>query len=239
MKDTETERIFVDDNGKRKFIARQALCNPNGWRLNVLFLPWHAGVMPFSRLIRRLTRKGEAVVVYYFAEEILSADAAAVKSFYEQVKNEIPGRLSAIIHRYNFKKVRLIGMSLGNVALGVVANVWHGFDSAIQVCTASSLAKSVWEGDRTVDIRSIFEANSCGLHTIESTWQEIEPINTSKAFLNKQVTIVVSQSDTSIPTHLQWEYIKGLQAMGIRPKVNKSNLGHYGTIIKFCLIGRV
>ena len=130
-------------------------------------------------------------------------------------------------------------MSLGNVALCVVANVWHDFSSVIQVCTASSLAKSVWEGDRTVDIRHIFEENSYNLANIESRWHEIEPINNSGAFLNKPMTIVVSQTDTSIPAHLQWDYVNGTRAIGIRPKVKTSRWGHYGTIIVFCLIGRI
>ena len=239
MKDSKTERIFVNLSKHQKFIARQELFNPDGWRLNVLFLPWHAGVKPFSWLIQRLMRKDEAVVVYYFAEEILSADAIAVKNLYKQIEKEIPPRLTSIRDLYKYKEVRLIGMSLGNVALGVVANVWHEFSSVIQVCTASSLAKSVWDGDRTVDIRNIFEANKYNLINIESTWNEIEPINNIEAFLNKPMTIVVSQTDTSIPTHLQWDYVNGARAIGIRPKIKNSRLGHYGTIIVFCLFGRI
>ncbi len=239
MKDSKTERIFVNFDNVHKFIARQELFNAHGWRLNVLFLPWHAGVKPFSWLIQRLVRKNESVVVYYFAEEILSGDVVEVKKFYKQIEKEIPIRLSIIKDRYNYKDVRLIGMSLGNVALGVVANAWHDFSSVIQVCTASSLAKSVWEGDRTIDIRNIFEANTYNLVTIETIWKEIEPISNIKVFIGKPMTVIVSKVDTSIPTHLQWDYINGVRAIGIQPKIKTSRFGHYGTIIKFCIIGQI
>jgi hypothetical protein len=239
MKDNITERIFVNFGKHRKFIARQELFNSKGKRLNVLFLPWHAGVKPYSWLIQRLVGKNQAVVVYFFADEILSASAASVRDFYKQIEKEIPIRLSKIRGTYKYSQVRLIGISLGNVALGVVANVWHDFDSVIQVCTASSLAKSVWEGDRTVDIRHILETNNYSLGNIESSWKDVEPINNIEVFSNKPMTIVVSKTDTSIPSHLQWNYVNDARAIGLRPKVKTSRLGHYGTIIKFCLIGKV
>jgi acyl transferase domain-containing protein len=234
-----TERFFADSDAGKILVVRQELFNPHGKNLHVIFLPWHAGEVPYRWLFKRLTRRGDAVVAYYFAEEILTANAATVLKTYERLTKIVSENLAKITKQNNYQTVNFIGMSLGNVALSVVAEKFRDFSSATLVCTADSLAKSVWFGDRTKDTRAGFETNGLTLSQLETAWQPIEPKNHIQALTDKKVTVIVSKTDTCIPTEFQTEYIRQAQKIIKDLHVKTTRLDHYGAIIKYCLIGKI
>jgi hypothetical protein len=232
------ERFFAQIGSRQVFIVRQEFLNPAGRNLHVIFLPWHAGEVPYKWLCHRLTRRGDAVVVYYFAEEVLTPDVGMVKWVYQQLQTIITSSLTKITNKTPYRSVNFIGMSLGNVALAVVADRFNKFDRVTMVCTASSLAKSVWYGDRTKDVRAELEANQLSLAQVEKVWYEVEPINHVAAFSDKKVTIIVSKTDSCIPTRFQTELVQAARKSITDLCVKYTKLGHYGAIINYCLFGK-
>jgi hypothetical protein len=213
--------------------------NPQGKNLHVVFLPWHSGEIPYRWLYDRIVRKGDAVVAYYFAEEVLAEDAEAVVKTYHHVQEIIAQNLAKITAEHRYRSVHFISISLGNVALAVVSSKFEKFDSATLICTASSLAKSVWYGDRTKDTRAGFEVNGLTVSQLETAWQTVEPINYIEALAHKKVVIILSKTDICIPIKFQWEYVKAARSVVPNLRIKTTRLGHYGAIIKYCLIGKL
>ena len=158
---------------------------------------------------------------------------------YKYVGKVIFERLTELTKQEEYKEVQLVGMSLGCMGAPMTAKTYKDFDHVTLVCPGSSLAKSLWYGERTQDLKATFEKNGMTIERLVKDWHDIEPENNLDAFVGKKVKIIVSKKDTSIPTVYQKEYVAAAKAAGVNPKVKKSIFGHYGAIIRFCLFGKI
>jgi hypothetical protein len=234
------QRFFIKRDAREVFMVRQKLINEGGKKLYAVFLSWHAGDLPYNWLYKRIIRRGDTVVAYYFADGFLNADVGNVKVNYQYVADIITRELRKLTFRHHYDSVHLIGISLGNVALSVVADKFRDFDEATQVCTASSLAKSVWYGDRTIDMRYELAKNEQTVDSLKQAWRDIEPANHAAIFKDKKLNIVLSKTDTAIPARFQTEYVAKARDAGARPKIKTAIFGqHYGAIIEYCLTGKI
>lgn len=125
--------VFTDDYYPEKAITDRKLVNSHGSNLCVLFPPWHGGGRPYERLIRRLAQKGNAVLAYYFHNEILRPDAEQVRASFVCMRNKISVELEEVTKTHSYNAVHLIGLSLGNPALSMVTSRFTGFDKATMV----------------------------------------------------------------------------------------------------------
>jgi len=228
------------DKGKQSLVARQTFYNPDGKNLYVIFLPWHSGGdIPWKWLSRRIIRRNNAVIEYRWTDSTLSADAEYTLKAYKFIAGQIVKEFSEITRQHEYGRVNLIGMSLGNVILSLVASQLNNFDRVTMICTASSLAKSLWYGNKTREIYYEMIERKVTLFDLKKVWRDIEPINHIGVFRNKNVRVVVSKTDTSIPARFQVEYVEQAKKQIKHLKVKTTRLGHYGAIIKYCLIGKL
>ena len=238
VKNNTPKDRFTDEYTPEKAITGRKFVNEDGKNLHVIFPPWHGGGQPYEKLIKRLAKKGDAVLAYYFHDEILKPDTEVVQASYAYLRDTVSAELQELVDSHDYEKVRLIAMSLGNPALSTVTGKFHDFDSAMFVCSASSLARSMWHGTRTQHIRAGIERNGQDLAYVEEAWHDLAPATHVDALVGKDVSILVSTTDEIIPTRYQMEFVQAAQEAGVNPNVQTTRLGHYAAIGRYCLYGK-
>lgn len=231
--------VFTDEYLPDQVITGRKLINPGAERLAVLFPPWHGGGKPYETLAKRLARQGHAVLAYYFHNEILKPDVEQVAASYTYIRDVASRELRDLKAARDYRHTTLIAMSLGNPALSIVTSKFNDFDSAVMVVPASSLARSMWYGTRTQHVRTGIERQGYVLDDVETAWADLAPINHLDVLRDKSVNLVLSLTDDVIPTKYQVEFLEGAKAFGVNPNIQKTRLGHYASIGRFCLVGNI
>ncbi len=231
--------IFSQEYTPDQAITDRKLVNSEGQNLSVLFPPWHGGGVPYEKLIKRLTNKGNAVLAYYFHDEILKPDVDLVAESYAYAKETIADDLETIRKSNDYLRINLIATSLGNAAFAAVSGRFTDFDSATIFVSGSSLAKSMWHGSRTQHIRTGIEQKGYDLADVEAAWYDMAPINHLDALVGKEVTMIASLTDELIPSRYQRELVDVTRAADINPTIRYTRLGHYATVGKAWLYDNV
>ncbi|QQS20379.1 hypothetical protein IPL85_02970 [Candidatus Saccharibacteria bacterium] len=239
VKNNTPKDVFTRQYKPEHAITRRRFVNESGRNLHVIFPPWHGGGQLYERLIDGLARKGDAVLAYYFHDEILKPNTELVRASYAHMRDTISAELTHTVEKRSYAKVRLIGMSIGNTVLATTTSKFPAFDSAVLVCTASSLARSMWDGTRTQHVRAGIEQSGQDLAYVENAWHDAAPATHIGALAGKDVRILVSNRDDIIPTRYQMEFVQAAQEAGVNPNVQTTRVGHYAAIGGFCLNGKV
>src|ERR1700733_8690445 len=114
--------LLIDPNYKpENAVLGRDIIKPHRERLVVLFPPWHGDGRVYRRLVQRLSKKGWGVVAYHFNKQILEAEDHIVVESYRQIQKQVVEDLELIV-KDSHKEVRFIGLSLGNLALVLVAD---------------------------------------------------------------------------------------------------------------------
>jgi hypothetical protein len=231
--------VFSPDYGPEQAVIGRKLVNETGRNLYALFPPWHGGDRPYEYLIHRLAKRGDAVLAYYFHDEILRPDKDHVTGSLTRIKDVATADLKALVDRHTYLKVVLAGLSLGNAPMTSVTGEFNDYDSIHMVVNGNSLAGSMWHGIRTTHIRAGLEEQGHDLPQLEESWREFAPVNHLGALQGKEVYVYPSSSDEIIPTRFQMDYLERLREKGINPKVKISSLGHYLTAARFLMSGEL
>lgn len=231
--------VFTEEYTAEKAITGRRFVNEIGKNLHVIFPPWHGGGQAYEKLIKRLAKRGDAVLAYYFHDEILKPDTEVVQASYAYLRDTVAAELQELADSNNYDKMHLIAMSLGNPALSTVTGKFRDFDRATLICSGSSLARSMWHGTRTQHIRAGIEQSGHDLAYVEEAWRDIAPATHVDALVEKDVSILVSTTDEIIPTRYQMEFVHAAQEAGVNPDVQTTRLGHYAAIGRYCLYGKL
>ena len=180
--------------------------NPTADNLTVIFPPWHGGGKFLSLLSSRIARRGESVLSYNLHDQIVEPNIERVQQSFRSIQNTVENDLLQAVDRYGYERIRLLGMSLGNVTLALTARTFSAFDEALMVAPGSNLALSVWNGIRTQQIRRLFEEQGIGELDINEAWARLAPISHVNAFSGKRVKVLTSNKDSVIPTEYQHDY---------------------------------
>ena len=227
--------VFSDDYSSAQAVQDRELLNPDADRLAVLFPQWHAGSWPSSSLIKRLQEQNWAVLNYDFHDQILEPNVGRVLQSFENIQTEITADLETIQGQADYQSIHFIGMSLGNVAMSLVASEFPEFSSATFVTPGSKLASSMWEGARTRAITKSLSEQGVTKEGLEADWHDLAPIKHARVFKNKTVQTLVSTRDKMIPTSYQLEMDQALVDVGSNVSTSYSRLGHAASLINFCL----
>jgi hypothetical protein len=223
----------------QKAIAATSFIESNGTNLAVLFSPWHGGGLYYKKLTARLLADGYDVLDYTFHPEVLKADVEQVIDSYTYASTII----AADLHKYKkvkeYNNIHLIGTSLGGLPLVMVTAIFRDFTEVTMVAIASSLAKSCWEGIRTANIREAFIAQGITESDLDVRWQVLAPKNYVSYLEGREVNLVISKNDLIIPTKYQIEYWNELAVRVPKLHVSFSRVGHYASILIYCLRGRI
>jgi hypothetical protein len=229
---------FSPNYSPSEAITDVRLDNPHAENLAVIFPPWHGGGNVIQKLSQRLKTNRWAVLTFEFHDQILEPDVDRVPKSYDSIRRYASADIKSVQHEYGYDKTRLIGISLGTLAMSVVAETAE-FSSADFVIPCSRLAPAMWEGARTQGIRSDFESQGFSKEELAESWRKLEPQAYAQYFKDKDIYSVMSSKDKIIPFEFQDEMMARLLAEGARIHERYSRLGHAATIVKHSFKGKI
>lgn len=226
---------------QERAIVGKRLTNPRAEKLCVLLPGWHNSSkrIPLRWLVKRLSKRGWAILVYDFHPQILEADEKMVVESFRHIQASICEDLDSLTARRGYKKVHLLGISLGSVACSLVADGFKGFTGATLVVGGDDLAIDMWHGTRSQILRRDFQKLHVGIRKLDKDWRYVAPVNHLKNFSGKPVTMVLATADKVIRTEYQKRLAERLKENGAELLIRKNHLGHVLTVVRFCLLGKV
>lgn len=228
--------ILVDPNYKpQNSIKHKRLLNSYADKLVVIFPSWHTHNFPINILSKRLAKKGWAVLAYDFHDQIIEPNEDMVADSFRFIRDTIASEIQNLTNKYKYQQIHLIGISLGNVPLALVADKLQNFTGATIVVGGDDLAIDMWYGLRTQNYRRAFEKLHISLRKLDNEWLEIAPANHVKSFANKKVKFVISLNDEFVMTKYQKKLADKIAETGADLTIIPKRFGHTVSIIWFCL----
>lgn len=220
-------------------IVSKKFIDSKNHKLAVIFPGWHTHNFPVNILAKRLAKRGWSVLYYDFHDQILEPNDWTVKRSFDYIRDQITSDIESIVHQRAYRQIHFIGISLGSVPLGMVADKFKKFSSVTWVVGGEDLAIDMWHGLRTQDLRRDFEQVRIGLKKLAKDWDNLGPDHHLKCFKNKSVRLVVSKTDIVILAKYQYKLAEELNKIGAQTKINKRYTGHFMTILRYCLFSRL
>lgn len=211
--------------------------------LVVLCPPWHVGKLSTSILRFRLKQKKYSFLTYDINVDVLSSDYKSTGIYIETIINTISEDINILKKKHNFKKIYLIGFSLGNLYAINVSIKNKNVDKLIIASTGYSLADCVWHGYSTQKIKNaMIKHYGLTFEKLNKAWKNTHLLDDPKniKFLNdKEIMIFGSKNDLLTKYDSLTNFLNVLDNNNIKyiKKIN-THLGHYGTIVLFLLFPR-
>jgi uncharacterized membrane protein len=205
----------------------------------ILFHHWNASSRN-ALLARFLARQGVAVVEiampYHLERGRLGSSHAdymlspslgrTVQSVRQAV---VDGRqMIRILQQAGFRRVSVLGVSLGSWVAGLVAAHDSAVEKASLFLSAGSLADMVWTGCATQHIRASLE-RKITLAELRRAWAPLNLQNHAKRLARPSldIHIVLAERDKVVLPGLSQEFVLQLQGAGASHSVRRLNCGHY------------
>lgn len=203
--------------------------------LYVFFPPWHSKLKYDWKLRNKITSSGASCLEYKFNGHFLSSDYKLTIKYFKEIRKNILSKISNLIKKYNFKKINIIGISLGCVNACMIANSLKKINELILIVPGNDLAESLWNGIKTKRLRKAFVKKGINLESLKKYWKELAPENNLDNLEFKKVKIYLSKSDKVIPYgNGKKLFDKISKRKNVEIHENKF-LGHYLTAIEFYL----
>ncbi|MDO9641214.1 MAG: dienelactone hydrolase-related enzyme [Pseudotabrizicola sp.] len=141
----------------------------------------------------------------------------------------IDGRqLIRIAQHAGYRKISVVGISLGSWVAGLVAAHDPVVEKASLLLTGGHLADMVWTGGATRHIRTSFEGQ-IELAELKRAWAplSLESYAAKLARPALDLQIVLASRDKVVLPTLSDRFVKRLQGAGASPDVKRLNCGHY------------
>ncbi|MEI6553919.1 MAG: hypothetical protein WCO09_05120 [bacterium] len=208
--------------------------------LYILIPPLHYDYDYYRVIKKRISSKGSACVEYKIDSSLLSADVQETIKQFKTVSDKVVLDIASLKLHYGFKKVVIIGVSIGCVQTMMIADKCSNISRIILVVPGNCLAESVWKGVRTQNIRRVLESRGVSMDGLKSAWAELAPENNLTNLVGKDITVYLSMADMVIPYEQGQKLIEGMKRQGLCPIIVKNkHLGHYVTALRFYLSPKV
>lgn len=233
--------VLVDPNYStdKAVLSSRITGSVNSKYLVGLFRPWHGGSPHVDKLVERLNKRGFTVCDYDLNDHILEPNMDRVLESFSNVQETITKNLEELLKEREFERVHFISMSLGTVAMMLVASRFPRLNGATIVAGSSNLALSTWQGSRTQRLRQELEDQGVDESTLNVAWHDLAPKSHADALKGKSVDMIVSSTDTILPTEYQQELVVALNSVGSQVHPTTTSLGHYMTILSYCWLGNL
>lgn len=230
--------VLIDPDYKpEQAIASSDLLNPNGRKLVVIFPHWGARGMLFEKLKKRYAKQGWAVLAYRFSDRLLEAQDGTVVESFLHIQKTIANDLEKLCSKHNYEEVRFVAISIGSVAMNMVADKFDRFTTATIVVGGDDLANDMWHSFRALNLRQAFQRQHIGIKTLDKHWYKIAPKNHVGSFSGKEVNFLLSLSDMIILTKYQYALVDAIREAGGNVNLKSTRFGHIFTIARFCYFG--
>ncbi|TIS62290.1 MAG: dienelactone hydrolase-related enzyme [Mesorhizobium sp.] len=131
-----------------------------------------------------------------------------------------------------YRKISVLGMSLGSWVAGVIAAHDSAVSKASLFLTAGSLADMVWTGRATRLIRDSLEPE-IELTDLRRAWGPLNLENYAHSLARSDLDlhVVLAKRDKVVLPELSERFMQTLKDAGARPNILKLNCGHYSLAI--------
>jgi hypothetical protein len=217
---------LTEKNFKKRFIHV-----PKSKILYINLSGWHTHLSTSFALKKRVLKKEFSFLNYEFPEGVLSSDEKLTKKDFLKMSEIVKKDIKDYKKRFKFKKIVVVGASLGGVIGFLVTNGNKNVDKFVSICTGYDLAESLWTGIVTKKLRKKFEKKKITLKKLKKAWEKITPANNVNKLKDKEIILFLSQADKVIDYSQGEKMFKALKNKKYKVDlhVNK-NLGHYLTI---------
>jgi hypothetical protein len=137
-------------------------------------------------------------------------------------------QLIQIAQRAGYRKISVMGISLGSWVAGLVAAHDPVVERASLFLTAGDLAEMVWTGSATRHIRASLEGR-IGLSQLRRAWAPLNLENHAASLARPELDlqIVLAKRDRVVLPALSERLMQWLEGAGAAPTVVRLNCGHY------------
>ncbi|CUX72376.1 MULTISPECIES: alpha/beta fold hydrolase [Agrobacterium] len=163
----------------------------------------------------------------FYADYILSANLGRTLQSLRQAVWD--GRkIIRWLERQGYRKISVLGMSLGSWVAGLVATHDHAVSKASLFLTAGSLADMVWTGRATRSIRESL-APHMGVSDLRRAWAPLNMENFADRMARPSLDlhVVLAKRDTVVLPELSGSFLQKLKDAGTSPHVMNVDCGHY------------
>ena len=230
------DRLFIkgSDDFEAAYQPEEAIVdsfleNPDSHKVAVVFPHWHANAKSVGALTSRFVKSGYTVLGYQFHDRIMEPNVDRVVKSFSKIRDTILCDIAELDH----SEVHLVWLSLNNVAMAMVAGEGVRFSKATFVLAGSDLARAMWAGAKTQNIRLRLEEQGVTEEDLALAWEGLAPGKYAGAFAGKEVRAIYSGVDRIVPASFQHEMIGLLESKARIGKIH-SRLGHAANITKFC-----
>jgi len=226
--------VFDDKYTADQAIVRATLLEVHKSRkLVVVFLPWHLPEWYAQHLQVSLTLLKNNVLTYYFNSSIIEANTPTVISSYEFIALSIASDIERLRQEKHYAAVDLLGISSGNVSLGITAEKLPHFNKVIMVVPGDSLTDSLWTGWRTRRLRNAYKRQGISLLELQKEWDILAPRSHIEALKGHDIRIILAAKDHFIPHMYGKLLVNELKAAHTRVTFTDKPFGHVATILSY------
>ena len=131
-----------------------------------------------------------------------------------------------------YRKIAVLGMSLGSWIAGLIAAHDLAVSKASLFLTAGSLADMVWTGRATRSIRDSLEPE-IELTDLRRAWGPLNLENYARSLARPDLDlhVVLAKRDKVVLPELSERFMQRLKDAGARPNILELNCGHYSLAI--------
>ncbi len=209
--------------------------------LYVIVPPWRGSKDYFKNIRHEILEEKKASIIQYdFSSKILSEDVEGTVKYFHFVADTLSTEINSLVNEYKFKNVVILGISLGAVSASMIAGCNENIKKIILVLPGASLAESLWNGERTQNLRNSLVEKGVTLEQLKKAWQLLAPEEYVEEFKGKEVVIHLSKADKIIPYSLGKRLVDKIRNTGTEVTlIENSFLGHYLTVLKFFLFPKI
>lgn len=137
-------------------------------------------------------------------------------------------RLVSVLRSAGYRRVSVLGMSLGSWVAGLIAANEPAVEKAALLLTAGSLADMVWTGRATRHIRASLEGR-IELADLRRAWSPLDLENHLEGLVRPGLALqlVLAERDTVVQPELSERLVVKLEGAGAQLKVLRLDCGHY------------
>jgi len=214
------------------FILDKFTYKKNSKELLVLCPPWHVGLTATRILRKKLKRENISYLEFNLHQDIISCDYKTTGKLVKKTIEIMINKINYYKKEHNFKKIHIVGISLGCLFAINVAKEIEEVEKLILSTPGHSFSRSFWFGYDTKKMVEVLQADNVTLKQIEKEWKEVDGLSNTIKLKNKRIFILLSKSDIIVRYEFGEKLIEELNKLKIYPRVylNK-NLGHYGTSV--------
>lgn len=232
----KSRQVFEEETPAADLVKSRFWHKKGSETLFIVLPPW-GGFFYLNFLLRRkILKHGCSLLEYKFPKAILSSNWEITLNNFNKMRDSITEEIKKLKGERAFKKINIVGISIGCVSACMVANNNPLIDETFLIVPGHCLAESMWQGSSTQKIRQSYKNKGITLEELKEYWRGLAPENNVDNLKSKKISIFLSESDVVIPFYCGRKLLDKIESLkyDLFLETNKS-FGHALTALLFYL----